>query len=55
MIVVRAASMDEAREIAERDPMHRSGARTFHIRPWILCEGSLSVTVKLSNLTARVE
>ena len=29
MVVVRAKSLAEAREIAARDPMHKSGARNF--------------------------
>lgn len=54
MIIIRAASMAAAREIADRDPMHSSGARTYHIRPWILNEGSVSITVKLSTRGAQV-
>jgi uncharacterized protein YciI len=47
LVVVRAASLDEARAIAERDPMHRSGARSFRVRPWMINEGS--VTIRLDN------
>lgn len=49
MVIVRAASMQEARALAEADPMHRSGARTFHVRPWLLNEGSYTVTVRYSE------
>jgi uncharacterized protein len=49
MVIVRAASMQEARALAESDPMHRSGARTFHVRPWLLNEGSYTVTVRYSE------
>ncbi len=49
MVIVRAASLDEAKAIAEADPMHRSGARKFRIRPWLLNEGSYTVTVRYSQ------
>jgi hypothetical protein len=49
MVIVRAASLHEARAIAEADPMHKSGARKFRIRPWLLNEGSYTVTVRYSQ------
>lgn len=49
MVIVRAGSADDARAIAERDPMHRSGARTFRIRPWMVNEGSVSVRLNFSS------
>lgn len=49
MVIVRAASMQDARALAEADPMHRSGARTFQVRPWLLNEGSYTVTVRYSE------
>ena len=49
MIVYRAASMDEARSIADADPMHTSGARTYVLRKWLINEGSLSLNVGLST------
>lgn len=49
MIIVRASSFDEARAIADADPMHSSGARTYTLRKWTLNEGSLDVTLKLSG------
>jgi uncharacterized protein YciI len=33
MVVIRAKSLAEATEIIKRDPMHKSGARKFKIRP----------------------
>jgi uncharacterized protein len=45
MIIVRAASMAEARQIAAKDPMHASGARTFNVRPWLLNEGTLDIKI----------
>jgi uncharacterized protein YciI len=47
LVVVRAGSRAEAVAIAERDPMHRSGARRFTVRPWMINEGT--VTIRLDN------
>jgi len=54
MTVVRAASEAEARELAMRDPFVVNGIRTFTLQPWTVMEGSLSVTVNLSDQTARI-
>lgn len=49
MVIIRADSLAHAKEIAEKDPMHSSGARTFTVRPWLLNEGGLSVKVRFSD------
>lgn len=49
MIVYRASSLDEAKAFAEADPMHISGIKTFTARSWLINEGCLSFTVKLSE------
>ncbi len=49
MIIIRAESIAEARKIAESDPMHASGARTFTIRPWLLNEGMVTMKVTYSD------
>ena len=54
LIVYRAASMDEAREFASNDPMHKAGARSFTLRKWLVNEGSLSINVGLSTGTAKL-
>lgn len=51
MVVIRAGSMAEAKQIAARDPMHASGARAFRVRPWLVNEGTL--TVQLGFATGR--
>ncbi|AXS41999.1 YciI family protein [Breoghania sp. L-A4] len=51
MVVVRAASRDAAIAIAERDPMHKAGARSFHVRPWLVNEGSVTVKLDYSTQT----
>ena len=47
MVIIRAKDLEEAKAIAAEDPMHSSGARVYEVRPWLLCEGS--VTIKLSH------
>ena len=49
MIIYRAETMDDARALAEADPMHQSGARTFTLRRWMINEGSLTLSVGLSK------
>ena len=49
LIVYRAESMKEAENIAQEDPMHKSGARTFSLRKWLINEGNLSINVCLST------
>ncbi len=52
MIVYRASSLEQARALAEADPMHKSGARSFTLRKWMINEGSLTLSVGLSGQTA---
>ena len=49
LIIYRAESLEEAKALAEGDPMHKSGARTFVLRRWLINEGSLSLQVGLSS------
>ncbi len=51
LVVVRAASRGEAIAIAERDPMHRCGARSFTVRPWMINEGTVTVRLDMSSQT----
>jgi uncharacterized protein len=55
MIVVRAASFDEARAIADSDPFHKAGLRGYTIEKWIVNEGSYTVTVNYSDQTAAID
>lgn len=54
MVVIRADSLDEARDIAGADPMHRSGARNFTVRPWLMNEGSIQIRVNYSDGSVEV-
>jgi hypothetical protein len=49
MVIIRAASLEEAKKIAAADPMHKSGARCYTVRPWLLNEGTVTVKVRYSN------
>ena len=54
MLILRAASMDEARELAANDPMHATGARTFTLKKWLVNEGCVKVSVGLSTGTVEL-
>ncbi|MEM8917456.1 MAG: YciI family protein [Pseudomonadota bacterium] len=49
MIIIRAASFEEARKIADADPMHSSGVRTYTLRRWTMNEGSIKLNIKMSG------
>ncbi|MEJ8572023.1 YciI family protein [Microbaculum marinum] len=49
LVIVRAASRQAAIAIAEADPMHKSGARSFSVRPWMINEGSVTITISYSG------
>ncbi|MEO4043501.1 YciI family protein [Hoeflea sp. CAU 1731] len=49
LVVARAESREGAIAIAERDPMHVSGARSFRVRPWLINEGTLSLRLDFST------
>ena len=54
MIIYRAASLQAATELANQDPMHSSGPRSFTIRRWLVNEGSLQLDIKLSAQSIRL-
>ena len=49
MTILRAASLEEARATAERDPFNASGMRSFELREWQLNEGSYTLTIHYSD------
>ncbi|MBP1845774.1 uncharacterized protein YciI [Rhizobium petrolearium] len=51
LVIVRAASREAAIAIAERDPMHKAGARAFRVRPWLINEGTVTVKLDYSSQT----
>ena len=52
LIIYRADGLEAARQLAEDDPMHKSGARSFVLRRWMINEGSLTLQVGLSTGTS---
>ncbi len=55
MVIIRANSLAEAEQVAANDPMHKSGARTYRVRPWLMNEGSFTVRVTYSDQKHSVE
>ena len=54
MIIVRADSFDEARKIADSDPLHKAGLRTYTVERWMMNEGTVTVTVNYSDQTMSI-
>lgn len=52
VVVVRAASRDEAAHLLDQDPFHARGLRTYRLHPWRINEGVLRLTLTLSDGTA---
>jgi uncharacterized protein YciI len=48
MIIYRATSLEEARALADGDPMHARGVRSYTLRRWMINEGSFTLSVGLS-------
>ena len=55
MVIIRAKSLSEAEQVAANDPMHKSGARTYRVRPWLMNEGNFTVKVTYSDQKHMVE
>ena len=48
LIIYRAGSFEQARDLADNDPMHERGVRTYTLRKWMVNEGQVSLTARLS-------
>ena len=49
LIIYRAESMEAAKALADGDPMHANGKRSFTLRKWLVNEGSPSFSTTLSD------
>jgi uncharacterized protein len=49
LTILRAASAEAARRIAEADPFVVNGLRSFELREWTVMEGSLGIKVNFSD------
>jgi uncharacterized protein YciI len=54
IIIYRAASLEDARQIADDDPMHKTKTRDYTLRRWLVNEGSLQLDIKLSAQSVRI-
>jgi len=55
MIIVRAKSEAEARALADADPFHAAGLRSYTLNRWMLNEGAMTFTVRYSDQTAVIK
>lgn len=55
MIIVRAADREDAIRIADSDPMHARGLRTYTLHQWMLNEGHLNLSIDYSTGNFRLE
>ena len=49
LIVIRANSFEDARRIADTDPFHAQGLRTYTVEQWTVNEGSYTVRLTYSD------
>ena len=55
MVIIRAASFEEAEAIADADPMHKAGVRTYKLRRWTLNEGGFDLSVRFSGQRTEIK
>jgi uncharacterized protein YciI len=55
MFVLRANSFEEARAIADADPLHKAGLRTYTLMRWTVNEGSYQLRINYSDQTVVIE
>jgi len=55
MIIIRAANEAGARAIADRDPYHLGGFRSYRLERWKLSEGTFGLRVNYSNGTYSID
>ena len=49
LTIVRAASLEEAKQVASGDPFVVQGLRSFEVREWTVMEGSFGIKVNFSD------
>ena len=54
MSIVRAASLEEAREILSSDPFVKENVVTLELRKWMVMEGGLTINLRFSDQSGRL-
>ncbi|MBN9034477.1 MAG: hypothetical protein J0H53_00260 [Rhizobiales bacterium] len=54
LFILRAKDFEEARAIADSDPMHKSGRRVYDLYEWRMHEGRISLSINLSDSTVEL-
>jgi len=54
LTILRAASAQDARAIADADPFVVNGLRTYELKEWTVMEGTLGLRVNLSDQSVEV-
>jgi uncharacterized protein YciI len=54
LTILRVGTAEAAREIAQADLLVQSGLRTFELKEWTIMEGTLGLTVNLSDQSVEV-
>lgn len=49
LIIIRADSAAEAKQIADSDPMFIAGVREYELHQWQIAEGNLRITLHISD------
>lgn len=49
MFMIRAKSWEEARAIADQDPLHKAGLRRYTLHRWRINEGGFTLKVSFSD------
>ena len=55
LVIIRAASFEAAKAIADGDPWVKAGVRTYTITRWVVNEGCYSVRVNYSDQTVIID
>jgi hypothetical protein len=55
LIIIRAASFEAAKQIADADPWVKTGVRTYELSRWVVNEGSYSVRINYSDQSVVID
>lgn len=51
MVLIRAASREEAEAIAQNDPLVRNGVDTYEIREWVITDGNPELFFQMNTFS----